>query len=724
MHIPSRRRIALTLLTFAMLVIAAGTCRCVYFNVFYNAKSAFDTAYKSHMVLLKNNPDSVITTLPSDILANYDRAIDKASKVLDEFPKAKKWHDDALFLIAKASYYKGDYEKTIRVCNELFIDFPSSPFVPEAYLFLGKANLEFGNLDRADAAFTTILEKYPYLNSRQEITLLVAETAARKEGKKKALTLMEQSSLTIKEPEKKLEIIIKTVHLAMELNQYAKALALMENCPRDKKFIKQLYRIDYFRVSCYEELDSLDKALNLVQTMLKGRKYQIHSPELLLKKAEILMNMGKTADAVAIYESVIAVDSTKDVAGVAYYQLGCWQQGLTHFEKAKLFFSKASSIAADSIMKSDAGARVKVIDSLTMLYGVKDSLGTDTAKKIVEHLRKADEKIGDLYWLELNKPDSAYHYYKKLAQIADSIQPRILFAATYLAWNAVRDTAGGDSLLQIMLHRYPNNIFTQQAQMGRGVDVTVKTRLDSAHTAYLMAETLYYDKHEPEKAVGAFQAVYQKYPESEFGVKGLYTAAWINDNVLGNNKAAFRLYRMICDSFPTSEICSTQVKPLLKIVSDSIAVRKARKAAATAAAAAKAAALTAALAGTAAHKDRTATQSDSAKNKPFTSKEQKPDTGAGGKRLNSQQPADTMVSHTGPPTTPDSVQHINAAVPAIVQDHRQKEAPEQSAAAADSSVILHNSAVTASKETHAVDSASSPAQSKPAHSEQDTAKVR
>jgi hypothetical protein len=97
-----------------------------------------------------------------------------------------------------------------------------------------------------------------------------------------------------------------------------------------------------------------------------------------------------------------------------------------------------------------------------------------------------------------------------------------------------------------------------------------------------MAETLYYDKQLPEAAAGAFQGVYFKYPESEFGIKGLYTAAWIDDNDLNNKKAALKLYHAICDSFPKSEICVNQVMPLLKIVADSVTARKARKAAASA----------------------------------------------------------------------------------------------------------------------------------------------
>jgi hypothetical protein len=71
--------------------------------------------------------------------------------------------------------------------------------------------------------------------------------------------------------------------------------------------------------------------------------------------------------------------------------------------------------------------------------------------------------------------------------------------------------------------------------------------------------------------------VYDHYPECEQGLKALYAAAWINDKDLGNNKTAFKLYKMLCDSFPKSDICLSNVMPIIKTVEDSLAARKARK---------------------------------------------------------------------------------------------------------------------------------------------------
>ena len=62
---------------------------CAYLNTLYNAKGAFDVARKAHGRETRQHPDSAFA--PSGaILAGYDRAIDKTSKVLDAHPKKKK----------------------------------------------------------------------------------------------------------------------------------------------------------------------------------------------------------------------------------------------------------------------------------------------------------------------------------------------------------------------------------------------------------------------------------------------------------------------------------------------------------------------------------------------------------------------------------------------------------------------------------------------------------
>ena len=560
---------------FVPLLCMVIICQCVYFNMFYNAKSAFDTAFREHSKLLKKNPDSTTVALPSDISANYDKAIDKASKVLEEYPKEKKWHDDAVFLMGRAYYYKAEYEKAIRTFKRLQQEFPGSPFVPESYLYVGRSYLQTGSLDKAEETFTFIVEKYPQLNINQDISLLIVDVAIAREGRSMAIDLLEKTSASVKSREKKIDLIIKTAHLAMDLKQFDKAIRLFENCPRSKKRPEQMFRIDHGLAVCFEAKDSLEQALGVVTAMLNNKIYLSHMSEILLQKASLLKKLGKIDEAIETYRSITKTDSTNEAAGTAWFELGTiYQKKKADYVKAKECFTKASTIAKDTTIRNEAMQKIKSIDTLAFYRAMKDTV--DTAKGVVRRDRIAF-KIGELFWLELNQPDSAFVWFKKLSSKSDSLRPKALFSASYIARHALHDTAVADSLYKVLLSRYPANEFTKKAQEDRGGELTIQTRQDSAQSAFAAAESLYFNANDSEAAVNSYRKVYEVFPDCEAGMKGLYAAAWINDNVLCNHKTAFRLYRMLCDSFPKSEVCLNDVQPRLKIVADTLAARKARR---------------------------------------------------------------------------------------------------------------------------------------------------
>lgn len=561
--------------TLLPLVIVILSCQCVYFNLFYNAKLAFDAAYTAHTRLLDKNPDSMTVMLPADIQANYDKAIEKASKVMEDYPKEKKWHDRAIFLIGRCYFYKADYDKAVRTFKRLQEEFAASKFVPESYVYIGRSYLLEGNLDKAEETFAFIIDKYPELNKNQEVSLLTAEVAIRREGRSLAIDLLEKTSASIKSKDKKADLVIKTAHLAMDLKQFDKAIRLFESCARNPKRPDQLFRIDLGLAACYEAKGSFSRALEMTAFMLDNKIYSSHLSEIYLLKASLLRKTLKIDEAVDVYRIVTGRDSTSDAAASAWFALGnIYQTQKVDYVKAKECFAKATSMAKDTVMRAIAAQNIKSIDTLTFYRAMKDTI--DTVKNAARRNR-VDFKIGELFWLELNQPDSAYMHFKGLSCKNDSLKPKALYCAAYIARHALRDTVSADSLYKVLFKTFPANEYTKKTQEDRGEKPTIFTRQDSARFAFSAAESLYYEVNDSLVAVDSYKSVYEKYPDCEAGIQGLYAAAWISDNVLCNHKTAFRLYRMLCDSFPKSEACLNDVQPRLKVVSDTLAARKARR---------------------------------------------------------------------------------------------------------------------------------------------------
>ena len=133
------RKSSLYISIIATVIILSLFIGCgAYFNTFYNAKKIFNTAEKKRLDQEKKNKKAGLKSNTRSVakIAEYSKAIEKGSKVLELFPNSR-YIDDALMLIGKSFYHTGDYIKAQRKFEELITLLPNSEFVPQAKLWLG-----------------------------------------------------------------------------------------------------------------------------------------------------------------------------------------------------------------------------------------------------------------------------------------------------------------------------------------------------------------------------------------------------------------------------------------------------------------------------------------------------------------------------------------------------------------------------------------------------------
>lgn len=559
-------------LTLLLVVLAVCGNGCFYFNLFYNAQSAFDDAYRAHRKVMDSYPDSSFTPA-QDIIANYKRCVEKCEKVFEEYPKAKKWHDKTLYLMGKALYYSCEYDRAIRIFAKIQKEYPQSEYVGESFLFIGKSYLKNGNLDEAEKIFAAAVEQYPVLNKNHEVDILSADISIQRNGKAKAIGMLEAAYASVHDTNRKMEIAAKIAQLYRDLKLYDKAITVLENAPHDKKAIDLLFRIDFLCVICYVDKGLYQDALDRIAVMIDTKPYVSHMAVLLLQKADALDKSNKTAEAIDVYLLITSAYTTSDVVGNAWYQLGCiYQIKKNDPKKAKEYFDKATQTAKDEMIKKLAGQRsaaieqIEKISSGTTAINQKGVMKPDTVKTPSEY------RIGELYWLELDQPDSAFEHFCAMTNDTANraMLPKALYSASWIARFALYDTLKADSIYMILQKKFPTDSFTRKAQEAKGIPVSFMTRLDSAYKAFQNAEQLYFDANTPEEAVDAYVNVFTLYHETIYGPKSLYAAAWIDDFVLDKNKSAKKLYELLCDSCPKSPYCN-DAKPRLKTVMDTLA---------------------------------------------------------------------------------------------------------------------------------------------------------
>jgi tetratricopeptide (TPR) repeat protein len=552
---------------------------CAYYNTFYNAETSFKTARKAHQKFLLTTTDST-ARLPGDVISGYERAIEKSQKVLEVYPKDVQWHDDAVYLMARASYYKGDYSAAVRRFRKLQMEFPESEHIPHSHLYLGKTYMADGSLHKAEKAFRLVLERYPALNRNEEVTLLLAELAIRREGKAQAVELLEKTLESVQADDKRMEIIIKISSLYIDLELYEKAISVLEKAPRKKEYHRFLYQIDYNLLVCYMETDRLDEALSLADEMLRKSAYVAYSDDVLLRKGIVLRRTGRIDESIEALESITSGTGDNAIKGEAWFHLGeIYQFDKDNYEKARECYAEAEKLARDEEIRALASQRA---DALVWLK----NYGRDTLSRVLSQTEQTDStdtlpspavaryKIGEVYWLHLDEPDSALSHFRRIAEDSSAsgeVSGKALFAAAWITRHLKKDTAGSDSLFGLIQERFPGTIYAKRSQVERDEPVTVLTRQDSAWLAFTTAERLYFEDKNATKAVNAYYSVGRHFADiPEVASKSLYAAAWLCDHVLRKDVTARKLYRTLCDSFPESDYCIQEAQPRLRFVEDTL----------------------------------------------------------------------------------------------------------------------------------------------------------
>ncbi|MFW5959535.1 MAG: tetratricopeptide repeat protein [Chitinivibrionales bacterium] len=538
---------------------------CALLNTFYNAKAAFKRADKKHRKLKETTSDT-IETLPSEIDEKYERAVKKSRKVIEVYPDKKKWHDDAVFLLGRVAFNREEWYKAIIRFKRLQEDYEDSDLVPESYPYLGKACLYNGDYAEADSIFNLILSKYPEYNSDNEITMLMAEAMRKRGNTSESIRILLGILEETEDKEKRIRIILKTGRMYKDMGMYSKAVDLLLNIPRGKKFTRLLFDADLILLKCYYELEEYDKALETAERMNDNSGYYFGRPRVYYYQGKALERQGLREEAVEVYESVLAEDGFDDIRARSAFRIAVYYQELSEYEKTKEYLEKVLSLSDNSELKSLARTRIEAIESVMSIASEIEE-GDEAESNAESNRDSLYYRYGEALWLGMQEPDSAITYFRRISEdtaASEEMQRKSLYAREWLLRYSFRDTTGADSLARVIIQRFPGTEFAKEAQRDMGVEVDVMTRRDSAMQLFRNAEDALFRGNNPVKAVNTYNSVSRQYPEfRELKKRTLYAAADVLDNELNKNITAGKLYYTVCDTFPESSHCMDHAKPKL-----------------------------------------------------------------------------------------------------------------------------------------------------------------
>jgi len=241
------------------------------------------------------------------------------------------------------------------------------------------------------------------------------------------------------------------------LENYEKSLEYNPDTLQYYKIMFRMTECDYFLANIMGGLEKLEK-------LADDEVYYDSLSSIRLKMAEGYEWDGDFDAAINIYDKIIEEHAGEEAAAVAYYNLGLiYQYDFEDLKQAREYYQKARDEKRNSSVYNDATRRASKLAELERFIkseeaGRKAESKGELDKNMRDQLTENQFKLGELFYFDLEKPDSAYEAFEILTErYADSrYAPRAYMSMAFIQRTDFSDTAAADSLLRVILKEYPH----------------------------------------------------------------------------------------------------------------------------------------------------------------------------------------------------------------------------------------------------------------------------
>ncbi len=383
------------LLAFALLYA------CGLNNTMYNARKYFRAA--------QERPLNTNGRPSPQAVDEYTKAIKKCGIIIAN-RKDSRLMDDALFLMAKALYLKGNSAFQAKdQFQALITGFPDSPFVPEAHIYLAKVLREINLPTEATKLLEDFVRDPKYRKDHPRSLLTLAEfRIADRDYLGAQFWLGKIINEYPKTPEYTEAFFLYGKNYYVQ-EDYATSLTEFEKFV-DARGIDKLKKMEarYYMALSHFELGNYDRAMKLVQGLLNDESRPEKLGPIRVLKARLLFAGGKNDEAVAEVDAISKAYPRTSASAEAFYHLGDYHfytrnnigDASTAYNKVRTEF-QTSELVASSQQKVAALNQLKANQNLTPKANLQ---------QFVDYYMQAAESYNNLLAL----PDSARVMYDRL----------------------------------------------------------------------------------------------------------------------------------------------------------------------------------------------------------------------------------------------------------------------------------------------------------------------
>jgi TonB family protein len=425
----------------ALLALVAST-GCAYFNTLYNARQKYDEAQAQKRAA---DPDREEISKSEERL--YTESFEKAAKVVKYYPDSK-YVDDALLLMGKASFEKGDYSTALRKFDEILTFFPGSKLRAEALVMKGRTLAATRDYEGAVTALLAA-EAIDRKELRDEVLYFLGVV---REGKDETETAESRYAQVVEKHDGSewfAEAGLRAGDLARERGDPAAAVAFYERVRKGGETSDDRFRGGVKKGEALLEMGERERARETFEDVAKRTLNLDDRGHAMLLHARAGMGAGNDEAAVEELLEVIRSFERREAAADAQLEIAQWHDRNGRLEEALAVYEQVKDQGTGHPAWQKASERrteiQRVLDLRAAVTEEDDAERNENRFLLAEQLL---EKIGDV--------DGALREYASLAADADGTEwgARALFAEAWVQQHRRGDQAAADSLLFRLANHY------------------------------------------------------------------------------------------------------------------------------------------------------------------------------------------------------------------------------------------------------------------------------
>lgn len=556
------------------------TFSCAYFNTFYNARRYYKRAYHETKKNRSGKPTAAERT-------NYNKAIEKASRLVDFYSKSK-YVDDALLMLGKCYYYQQDYLMARRKLMELKDNYPESGLIVEANIWFAKTNLALNLIDEAEVELNTLLNQKIPKKLKGEVYFYLGRLREEKndfEGAIQAYLMAVDTGVD----DLKSEALFNIGTTYDTLGMYDRAAEFFERVLKIDPLPEVRFEAEFKYGQMQKKQKNIDDAIRLFEELLGDERNQKRYADLRLEVADCLALKEDIDGAVIAYHDITQDYKKSKQSAMAYYRLGkIYEEYRRDYDRALDQFSKVRTEFRQSEVADSAETKKR------------DILRLQALRQVIDMVRRGEE--GELVLASEETQEDTLTDEKIYAMIDstfnDSTRTRLLLRmggeafvdsvkAEHPSEDQIRDPEDRrrsfrNRSTQLRteeedLERMDWNLWIEEGKIERDLNLVqelrnLKKRLERKERAriaenpelkafraeeldknlFLLAELYLFRFFIPDSAVSQYRRLLIEFPESPYTPQALYNLGYVSSEIFGDSEGANTYYRRLMEDYPQS----------------------------------------------------------------------------------------------------------------------------------------------------------------------------